>query len=59
MPPPSYLFAKYIDWWESFIKDYLADSIKYSNNYSRLNKELLGKPQLPRPVGQQYLKATK
>jgi hypothetical protein len=42
MPPPSYIYAKYIDWWETFIKDYIADATKYSNNFGRLNKEILG-----------------
>ena len=39
LPPPSYNFAKYSDWFLSFIENFIADAKRYYNSHS---KEQLG-----------------
>ena len=39
LPPPSYNFAKYSDWFLSFIENFISDAKRYYNSYS---KEQLG-----------------
>ena len=47
LPPPSYMYARYIDWFEAYLLTYLSEGKKYASNSPTLfNRVQMGEESL-------------